>query len=421
MDPILWHVKNIICNGDEKLNKYIWNWWAYLVQKPEKKPRTILVLKSTLQQCGKNIITDFIGDKVLGEHLHYAGSDLEKMLGRFNSVIQARKLIDVNKIAKLSSTSLYQHYLEWCGENGEKPLTNNILGQKFAQISIDKVRSRDNGVRVNQYILGRSKIVAKLHKSGLGDMEEFSDISQDDLPENETADIPIFNVPEIIPPKIILTHPEKNTPPLNTSKDKKADKKSDVTQDLFDYVTEQTEAPFASTDLEGTTSGTSETSKTPESPINKPKVGKPPESNESSNEVVNLSSKETNVKHDSPKPNEVSSAILLARQQREERLRKKAVELGENPDAFVTITEKDRFDSITFRDRMVTDSRMCAWAIELDDNSKEHMDMTIRERLIGEEIICCSLKEDEIISSWLDTDKKWKKTVSILQENGMLW
>ncbi|PKC54868.1 hypothetical protein RhiirA1_476537 [Rhizophagus irregularis] len=89
MDPILWHVKNIICSGDERLNEYIWNWWAYLVQKPEKKPRSILVLKSTLQQCGKNIITDFIGDKVLGEHLHYATSDLEKILGRFNSPLQA--------------------------------------------------------------------------------------------------------------------------------------------------------------------------------------------------------------------------------------------------------------------------------------------------------------------------------------------
>ncbi|GBC36239.2 highly derived D5-like helicase-primase [Rhizophagus irregularis DAOM 181602=DAOM 197198] len=211
MDPILWHL--------------------------EKKPRTILILKSTLQQCGKNIITDFIGDKVLGEHLHYTGSDLEKMLRRFNSVIQAQKLIVMNKtgmssgewyrfnehlkslitegkvsierkglktkrlkdfagymvtnnqdapikidienscvvcfevsaryrsnipyfdqlgeildhpdvsdkIAKLSSIFLYQHYLEWCGENGEKPLTNNILGQKFAQISINKVHSQDNG------------------------------------------------------------------------------------------------------------------------------------------------------------------------------------------------------------------------------------------------------------------------------------
>ena len=110
----------------------------------------------------------------------------------------------------------------------------------------------------------------------------------------------------------------------------------------------------------------------PESLINKPKVGKPPESNESSNKVVNLSPKETSVKHDSLKPiNQVSSAILLARAQREERLRKKAVELGENPDDFVTITKKDRLDSIAFRDRMETDSRICGWAIETEEDPKQ--------------------------------------------------
>ena len=87
MDPILWHVKNVICSGDEKLDEYIWNWWAHLVQKPEMKSQTILVLKSTLQQCRKNIITDFIGDKVLRSHLHFATSDLEKILGCFNSAI----------------------------------------------------------------------------------------------------------------------------------------------------------------------------------------------------------------------------------------------------------------------------------------------------------------------------------------------
>ncbi|GES78026.1 hypothetical protein GLOIN_2v1770262 [Rhizophagus clarus] len=38
MDLILWHLKNVICSGNEELNEYIWNWWAYLVQKPEKKP-----------------------------------------------------------------------------------------------------------------------------------------------------------------------------------------------------------------------------------------------------------------------------------------------------------------------------------------------------------------------------------------------
>ena len=64
---------------------------------------------------------------------------------------------------------------------------------------------------------------------------------------------------------------------------------------------------------------------------------------------------------------------------------------------------------------------MCAWTTELEDDSKEHMDMTVRERLIGEEIIHRSLEDDGVATSWLDTDEKWKKTVSILQENGMLW
>ncbi|CAG8512245.1 2625_t:CDS:2, partial [Scutellospora calospora] len=52
---------------------------------------SILVLKSTLQQCRKNIITDFISDKVLESNLYYATSDLGKILRKFNSIIQEGK------------------------------------------------------------------------------------------------------------------------------------------------------------------------------------------------------------------------------------------------------------------------------------------------------------------------------------------
>jgi hypothetical protein len=313
---------------------------------------------------------------------------------------------------------VYQDYLEWCECNGEKPLAKKDVGTKFSLISIDWTRSRDNGIRVYKHILDHSKIVTKLRESGLGDMEEFSDIPQPDLPENETADIPTFNVPEIIPPKIISLQSEKNTSPPRTSKDKKADKQDELTQALFNYVAEDTHAPVAST---SGTSGTSEISKTPE-PINdEPETNKLPESIEPIYEVVNTPPKETSVKRDLPKPNEVSTSILLFRAQREERLRKKAIELGENPDIFITITEKDKLDSITFWDRMKTDARMCGWAKETEDDPKEYMDMTVRERLIGEEIIRCGLEDEGVTPSWLDTDEKWKKTVSILQENGMLW
>ncbi len=150
-----------------------------------------------------------------------------------------------DQVAKPSCTSLYQNYVEWCGGNGEKPFSNNILGKKFSQINIERKRASGRK-REWQYILNRSKIVTKLCESNLSDMEEFSDIPQPDLPKNETTDIFIFNMPEMalegstILQKIIPLQPEKNTPLSNTKKDKKADKQDESTQALFDYVAEDT-------------------------------------------------------------------------------------------------------------------------------------------------------------------------------------
>src|SRR5581483_8205663 len=221
-----------------------------------------------------------------------------------------------NCISRFSCEKVYQDYLEWCGCNGEKPLTSKVAGKKFSLISIDRARSRDNGVRVYQYILDHSKIVAKLRESGLGDMEEFSDTPQDELPANEATDIPIFNIPETIFQKIIPPQTKMSTPSPNTSKDKKASNQDDSTQALFDYVTEDTRALVAST------SGTSDTSKRPEPVIDKPETIELLESNKPISKNTNTLPKETNVKPDLSKPssNELSSAILLSRAQREERL-----------------------------------------------------------------------------------------------------
>ncbi|PKK47583.1 hypothetical protein RhiirC2_803658, partial [Rhizophagus irregularis] len=197
-------------------------------------------------------------------------------------------------------------------------------------------------------------------------MEEFSDIPQPDLPENEATDIPIFNVPEITSPP----QPEKSTLPPITSKEKKADNQDDSTQALFDYMAEDTRAPVAST------SRTFEVSEPPKIVLDKPEPEtiELPESNKPISKNTNTPPKE--ILADSSKPSEVSSTILLCRAQREERLRKRAVELGEDPDVFVTITEKDRLDRLTFRNRMKADARVCAWAIETEDDPKEYMEMT---------------------------------------------
>ncbi|GES94710.1 highly derived D5-like helicase-primase [Rhizophagus clarus] len=405
VNPIIWHIEYIWCNGDKNLSEYVLKWFAFLVQHPSIIPETILVLRSP-SRCGKNIITDFVRKSLFGPELVYSTSDLGKILGKFNSAIQGRKLIIINEagmasgewhkandhlkslitedyvsieckglefqecghyprfmvlsnhdtpirvemgdgrivcldvsprcksnftyfdqlggilkhpdtpgsfmtyllnlnlsgwkprkipptkmkvetmrnqlsnpirfiidhiaswaessgIRTSSKAFLYQKYLEWCGDNGEKALPNNIFGKKLSEKNITEYKQVrvKGGKREWQYILDRSKIIIKLREHGLGDIEEFSDISQADLPTNEATDIPIFNMPEIIPPKIILPQPDKKA-----------------------------KSPIAST------SGTSESSKTSESP--EPLIDKPEPSNKK------------------------ASSTFPARQQREERLRK---------------------------------------------------------------------------------------------------
>lgn len=72
----------------------------------------------------------------------------------------------------------------------------------------------------------------------------------------------------------------------------------------------------------------------------------------------------------------------------------------------MTITEKDRFDSIAFQNRMKTDSQMCNYAKEVEEDLKKYMDMKVQKRLIEEEIICHDLEEDGVTSLWFDTNKK---------------
>ena len=138
----------------------------------------------------------------------------------------------VKKIDRSYCTNLYQKYIAWCENNEEKTFANAILEKKFSQIGINRICLQNNGKREYHYILNRSKIIAKLHESDLGDIEKFFDISQNELSTNEIIDIPIFNMPKTIFQKIILPQLEENLP----LRDKKVNKQDNVIQELFDYV-----------------------------------------------------------------------------------------------------------------------------------------------------------------------------------------
>ncbi|RGB38023.1 hypothetical protein C1646_756169 [Rhizophagus diaphanus] len=102
---------------------------------------------------------------------------------------------------------------------------------------------------------------------------------------------------------------------------------------------------------------------------------------------------------------------MSAKVQHEERLRKKAIKLSENPIKFITSTEKDIHELLTFQYRIEGDARMCEYARRKGKDPCKHMEMSVQERLIREEIIRQKSEDKGETSPWLDTNKEWKKMV----------
>lgn len=188
-------------------------------------------------------------------------------------------------------------------------------------------------------------------------------MTQAEISTNASTEIPVFNDPEIVAPP----DPEKiDSIPLATEHIKKAKDSSpapiaNMTQDLFDSITDKSPVVSSSKSTD---------------------ISLPPEivdievvdDNPKSPEIIESVSDELEISPDLPVKDEPKTGNEASfqqisyppryqtRDQQELRLREKAIKLGEDPDKFVTITEKDKLDSIAFRDRMQTDARMCGVA-----------------------------------------------------------
>lgn len=95
VEPFLQHVRQVICAGDEMVCKYVMQFFAHLLQKPDEKPSVALVMKS-IEGTGKGaLIQPFI--RMLGEYsVQTNGAYL--VTGRFNSVVANKMLIFADEV-----------------------------------------------------------------------------------------------------------------------------------------------------------------------------------------------------------------------------------------------------------------------------------------------------------------------------------
>ena len=87
IDPILNHIKKVLCNDNDDHYKYVLNWFSRIIQDPTNRPQTGLVLYSKDHGVGKNIFTNYFANEILGIDLSVSAKNMESIFGRFNSLL----------------------------------------------------------------------------------------------------------------------------------------------------------------------------------------------------------------------------------------------------------------------------------------------------------------------------------------------
>jgi len=105
IQPFLNHVHDVIANGDEKVYRYILVWIASILQKPNFKTGTALVLIGN-QGTGKNAFFTDVICKLMARYANKNVTKIEDVVGKFNAILQNKKLTILNELQSADTTKL---------------------------------------------------------------------------------------------------------------------------------------------------------------------------------------------------------------------------------------------------------------------------------------------------------------------------
>jgi len=96
------HIKDVWCAGNEALYEATIKQFAHFVQKPNVKTQTCLVAMGR-EGCGKNRPIDLLSKHVLGSQYIAEVSKMDKVVGRFNAMLENKLLCVLNEASDCSS------------------------------------------------------------------------------------------------------------------------------------------------------------------------------------------------------------------------------------------------------------------------------------------------------------------------------
>ncbi|KAI9090000.1 hypothetical protein DFS34DRAFT_654286 [Phlyctochytrium arcticum] len=148
--PIFYHLREVINGGVEEHWRYLEGWLASMVQNPEDKNRTAIVLHGS-QGTGKNILFEWFGQYIIGKDHYLYLNDLDDLTGRFTSLQSAKIFVlgdevvfagahKTNNILKSKITQAWQK----CEKKGCDPLMiEDFMNLCFLSNNDDAVKIED--------------------------------------------------------------------------------------------------------------------------------------------------------------------------------------------------------------------------------------------------------------------------------------
>ncbi|MET4625745.1 hypothetical protein ABIB83_002761 [Bradyrhizobium sp. I1.8.5] len=92
---ILDHIERVIAGGDSRKAEFVLNWCADILQNPTRKPGVAIVLRGN-EGTGKSVLGAVVR-RLLGPRNVLVNADKDRLLGRFNSVLASKILIQAEE------------------------------------------------------------------------------------------------------------------------------------------------------------------------------------------------------------------------------------------------------------------------------------------------------------------------------------
>lgn len=119
IENILYHIKEVLCTGNEKMYNYVLCIWKLMLM---GKKTGVAMCWSGLHGCGKNIILEYIGLKILGPKYYSYIASLDDLTNKFSSLRCNKIMIICDELGT------------WSGDHKTANLMKSLITQEKTKL-----------------------------------------------------------------------------------------------------------------------------------------------------------------------------------------------------------------------------------------------------------------------------------------------